>query len=137
MGMFDTVFVEVDLPDGFKAESFQTKDFECSLDYFKISEDGKLLFQDYSYEEIPEEERASLKFDYKYRRVDKGWFEWHTRRGTLFHGEFNFYTSGPEPEREWHEYIAKFNNGQLEEIIIDQHMNDFYRNISKKKDIDV
>lgn len=50
MGMFDEIVCEFKLPEPVPAfikkdHRFQTKDLDCTLDVYKISEDGRLLFQ--------------------------------------------------------------------------------------------
>lgn len=48
MGMFDTVRCQRRLPDGLDAskEWLQTKDFDCELETYTITEDGRLLNDD-------------------------------------------------------------------------------------------
>jgi hypothetical protein len=43
MGMFDTLEVLVDLPDGISQRFFQTKDFECEFESYTVSKDKRLL----------------------------------------------------------------------------------------------
>ena len=42
MGMFDDVFCERPLPDGWEHKAFQSKDFDCNLDHITIGADGRL-----------------------------------------------------------------------------------------------
>lgn len=94
MGMFDTVTCEQPLPDGADSGSleFQTKDMKFpGLDTYKISRSGRLIGPDGDMD---------------------------------FHGHLNFYGSsgwrqsqGDNSDYEWHEYDAKFTDGQLVEIV--------------------
>ena len=103
MGMFDWVKCEVELPDGFKSDSFQTKDMENLLCTYTITKEGRLIKtcpEWYIEEELPE-----IKED------------------TNFHGMFRFYgyEKGEKINDEnfkfvWHEYNAKFTNGNLVSI---------------------
>ena len=44
MGLFDTVKCEYPLPDPAHQDlEFQTKDFECLLDHYRITRDGRLV----------------------------------------------------------------------------------------------
>ena len=90
MGMFDYVDCELPLPDGWKGK-LQTRDFDCPyLETYTIRADGRLIHR---------ETRKTFGVD-----VD-----------TNFHGILNFY--GLEND-EWHEYNAKFTDGQLVSISI-------------------
>lgn len=65
MGMYDYLICEIDLPDGFSARHrFQTKDFECLLDLYTITKEGKLelIELDYSSESVKVE--ATRAIDY-------------------------------------------------------------------------
>ena len=66
---------DMPLPDGWKGEGMETKDFDCELAEHVITKDGRLAH-------------------------DPG-----------FHGVVNFY--GTDSEGDWHEYNAKFTDGQL------------------------
>jgi hypothetical protein len=84
MGMFDYVKSEVPLPDGYSGIC-QTKDFECPyLETYMIRADGRLIHQ-------PGDPKG--------------------RGDTNFHGILNFYAY--EDDKAWHEYDAKFTDGQL------------------------
>jgi hypothetical protein len=59
MGMYDSIRVEMALPDiGMVEDEFQTKDLDCALDHYRITADGRLecLFRET--EAIPEAERV-------------------------------------------------------------------------------
>lgn len=110
MGLFDRIYCEIPLPDGFTGE-MQTKDFACVLHSLLIRADGRLMIEDCDWEEVPLEERSNPKrrFLGKFRPINKRW------RDLDFHGDFCFYGSG-EADGEWHEYIARFTHGTLESI---------------------
>ena len=97
MGMFDEVICEVPLPDGWKHPIFQTKDFEDPyLDKYVIRADGRLIRK-------------------------KPWYESDVNddTDTNYHGLLRFYSYEGDPNDEtpiddrWHEYEAKFTDGQL------------------------
>lgn len=132
MGMFDHVdvsgvkdklghkFSKKDLKD------FQTKDFENQMHIYIITKEGRLMYQDFDYESVPEEERPFY-----------GKKEWKNPLGKMcgcikgipkplkdmdFHGVFNFYTgirdvnSKKKGAWKWYEYNAKFTDGNLVSI---------------------
>lgn len=108
MGMFDWVTCARLMPDGLDARDpkigrdFQTKDTDCNLDRYTITEDGRLLH----------EFRAWGDEGVQMREVP-------------FHGWLRFYTSTGDYNRrdpdksdyKWWEYMAKFTNGHLDEIL--------------------
>ena len=141
--MFDYVECEIDLPDGVKPEdlaySFQTKAFDNVMTTFRITKEGRLFFSDMEWERVGEYDPGWTKPKGtkipKYEVVKEDWVEWHTNRGTPFHGEFNFYTSTEDGI--WHEYTAIFNHGQLEAIVVDQEANKLLnQRIKKIKSLD-
>ena len=95
MGMFDDVICDVALPGEPKPKHkhFQTKDFSCSLDTYRIKEDGTLWVVEASNTEPKQ---------------------------VLFHGWLNFYMSegniNSYKDTLWFEYQAKFTDGQLQDI---------------------
>lgn len=112
MGMFDQVYCEIPLPDGFEGE-MQTKDFDCVLSKLLIRADGRLMIEQYDWEQVPLEERPNPKFPFlgSRRAINKRW------RDLDFHGDFRFYGSEGS-DSEWHEYSARFTHGGLESIHI-------------------
>lgn len=110
MGMFDRVYCEVPLPDGFTGE-MQTKDFDCALNTLLIRADGRLMMQECDWKEVPLDERPNPAFPSmgSRRAINKRW------RDLDFHGEFHFYGS-EGAGGVWHEYVARFTNGALEFI---------------------
>ena len=110
MGMYDQVYCDVPLPDGFTGE-MQTKDFDCALDTLLIRADGRLMIQECDWKEVPLDERPDprLPFIGSRRAINKRW------RDLDFHGDFRFYGSEGAGGA-WHEYIARFTYGTLEAI---------------------
>lgn len=102
MGMFDTVICDAELPievdHGPYHDDFQTKDFENILLRLRITKEGRLMVEAGGFGEGQE-------------------YEWHNRDGSLFSGEFNFYTNGANGR--WYEFTARFEDGQLQEIVDD------------------
>lgn len=97
MGLYDEILCEFPLP-GWPAGAeplFQTKDLDCCMERYRISEAGRLLTTRYQRgEETPT------------RELD-----------TEYHGYLVFYTSVERQDRrEWFEYRAKFTDGQIVEL---------------------
>ena len=88
--MFHRVKCEVPLPDGRDAANLQAKYFGCESDLYIITRDGRLI-----------------------RRHVSGLQE-HRECDMNLHGIFRFY--GTDAEKKWHEYAAKFTDGQLVKI---------------------
>lgn len=121
MGMFDYVRCEVPLPDGWRPEELQSKDFDCAMTTVLLRADGRLLIEDFEYVEVPKAERPYPDDDGlmglcgALRRVNRRW------RDLNHHGWFNFYGSERGQSGEmwggpWHEYNAKFTDGVLVSI---------------------
>lgn len=87
MGMFDYIKCEAPLPDGFDGE-LQTKDFDCEMTTHIITKDGRLML-------------GSIRRVHKYEDAN-------------FHGLVHFY--GTDADENWHEYNARFTDGQLVRI---------------------
>jgi hypothetical protein len=130
MGMFDNIKCEYKLPiDGLQDEIFQTKDFECLLDTYTITKDGKLILHEIEMIPVPEEERPYY-----------GKPEWNDKNGLykffgslksipigdkfIDHtGKIRFYTS---LKKGWVEFEAKFFDGILQDIqIVEYHEKGF------------
>ena len=92
--MFDHVKCEVPLPDGWDAANLQTKHFGCELDLYIITHDGHLIRRYVSDLQAQPERNSESDMN--------------------FHGIFRFY--GTDREKKWHEYAAKFTDGQLVKI---------------------
>ena len=103
MSMFDTVKCDMSLPDGYQPESsFQTKDMGNEMAHYRITSQGRLV------------------------RETEGWFEneeLDPPKDTNYHGMVRFYdleNSEEYPDDRsrctWHEYDAKFTDGQCVDI---------------------
>jgi hypothetical protein len=138
--MFDYIRCELPLPDGWSGE-LQTKDFDCEMVEHIISKEGRLMLDRGHNEEVPLMERRSWKAEWGdseaaqeehliealagcMRRVQK-------YEDANFHGLVNFCgleTVGYDPPEPgdvfkrpitvFHEYNAKFTDGQLVSIDI-------------------
>jgi hypothetical protein len=116
MGMFDYIKCEVPLPDGCESTCiFQTKDFESVLATHTITADG-FFFDDGCYVHIPKEDRLHPEADEMSFKGMLGCIKWVPKIKRLddFHGWFNFY--GSDKDGIWHEYSAKYTDGNLVEI---------------------
>ena len=92
--MYDYVKCDVPLPDGWDAGDLQTKHFGCEADTYTITRDGRLTRRYVSdLQDVPE---MDIECE------------------IIFHGVFRFY--GTDREKKWHEYAAKFTDGQLVKI---------------------
>jgi hypothetical protein len=136
MGMFDRIFCECELPDGFnpKGIEFQTKNLERELNVYTITADGRLLLHYVEWESTPEDE-----LPYPNIPIIGCMREKEGSRKLVevdFHGLITFYGSnlcaiGPKgfatvnDEEYWsREYTAKFTNGKLESIVLDLETSD-------------
>ena len=112
MGMFDYIRCEAPLPDGWKPSGpLQTKDFDCDMVCHVINAEGRLMLERIdAVHEVPKAQRhypnddgllglcGSVKLD-------------TSLHDSKFHGHVNFY--GHDEQKNWHEYDAKFTDGQL------------------------
>jgi hypothetical protein len=98
MGLFDTVYCEYPLPNpAHQALDFQTKNLDCGMETYTITQDGRLV------------RRARRGV----RGPDRD-IEWP------LHGDIRIYTSlrnedSPE-NRTWVEYVVRFTHGRVEWI---------------------
>jgi hypothetical protein len=115
MGMFDYIRCKVPLPDGWLPhEPLQTKDFDCDMVCHEISPQGRLLLQRVdSVHEVPKAERPYPNDDGMLGLCGSIHRE-KSVRDSNFHGILNFY--GSDQQKNWHEYNAKFTDGQLVSI---------------------
>ena len=91
MGLFDTVYCESPLPDAPHQElDFQTKDLECLLATYRITQAGRLVLQQRGRQGEPDSE-----------------VEWP------LHGDLSIYTS---KDSTWIEYVARFTHDRVEWI---------------------
>jgi hypothetical protein len=134
MGMFDYVRCDVPLPDGeqWGEQDLQTRDFEygdigASMTTYHITAEGRLLRLDREMEWIPPDEpvdtssRSLIHLLASFgteREVSRTWVD------VEHHGYLRFYGSKTDPIQfrsdvlRWHEYKAKFTDGQLIEITL-------------------
>jgi hypothetical protein len=124
MGMFDYVQCEVPLPDGLQPIELQTKDFECDMVVHVITKDGRLMMDCGHNEMVPLMERPYWKPEWGDSASAENEHPWEAICGSMrhvpkyedasFHGIINFY--GRDGDNNWHEYNAKFTDGQLVKI---------------------
>ena len=112
MGMFDWVDCKYPLPDGFvlpvqnNFDLFQTKDLECFMNRYTITEDGELLLTKIDYENNHNNQPTKIN----YHGIIT--FYGSNIRGVSARG---YITKNDEPL--WkREYEAKFTDGKLVEI---------------------
>lgn len=121
MGMFDNIVCDRIMPDGLDGSEveFQTKDFDNEMDVITITTDGRLKRDLWHYEDTSKDKLP-------YPDAKPG--SWQSICGIItrvvdkedvdmnFHGTFYFYAS--DKDKKWHEYIAKFTDGNLVEITV-------------------
>lgn len=116
MGMFDTIYCKVPLPENSPFDSttpFQTKSIdEPVMTTYVIEEDGRLMHRTGYYETVPENERPypeghKLAFIGSIRFIETGW------EPVDIHARVVFYASVGDV---WYDYEATFTHGQLEEL---------------------
>lgn len=110
MGMFDEVIIDYELPGrpayAGKDHRFQTKDFGCHLDLYRITEDGRLLYRQVEREWV---ENESSKIGGHLKIAKEEWID------TEFHGDLNVYTLNDRlPCSGWVEYTIRFTHGAVE-----------------------
>lgn len=96
MGMFDTIYCQYPLPNPRHQDlDFQTKDLECLLDTYTITQEGWLV-----------------------QHAKRGWGEGRLVRDVEWplHGDLRFYTSVKTEEPSRIEYVARFTHGRVEWI---------------------
>jgi len=133
MGMFDYVTCEYPLPElDFnivwpKNDPFQTKSFECMMEHYTITKDGRIIHHTVRHESVPEEERPFY-----------GTERWETSTLARFCGAMRSVPTGDvylnltdtirfynSKGYEWFEYSATFVDGKLVDIRrVNQHMFD-------------
>jgi len=118
MGMYDNLKISAKKLPLSKEEQttlgdnhdWQTKDFDCTLSDFEITDDGKLRFLNIRYEWDENAKSAMFEFTGKYGSLvvkDKKW------EYIEYHGYVNFYRSINDV---WYEFNAKFTDGKLVNI---------------------
>jgi hypothetical protein len=119
MGMFDTLYCDYPLLDNeVQHESFQTKDFSCVLDTYRITTDGRLYHEPDN--ELTDDETLFREADY----LDfQGAIKFYTFIERPFEPPLWTFAEGTdEPqgqvaEREWYEYHAMFVGGIVSQIV--------------------
>jgi len=119
MGLYDEIKCEYKLPEAPKAvqnDMFQTKDFECAMEYYTITEDGELLYHVYERYAVPEEKRpyyGTPKWDKQalYKLVGSIGSKFIEYKKIYYHGIINIYTIASD--REWWEYEIEFTKGKV------------------------
>ena len=139
MGMFDYIRCDYPLPDGWQpVGALQTKDFDCEMVTHVITADGRLMLErkaERPYPDAPDDSLLSMCgsvrtecsqhnsnfhgvvnfYGSEYRTMDD---QPARPRGTEHHGEKVCDYTTKEPLKQiWHEYDAKFTDGQLVEIV--------------------
>jgi hypothetical protein len=128
MGMFDYLKCKYPLPESAPSwvtseTEFQTKDTDAQyLEYYTITEEGRLIHHGVRYETVPEEDRPYY-----------GKPEWETLSlfrlaGSIgsvptgdivieYHGDLNIYAMNTEKQPyEFYECVVRFNNGIVQYI---------------------
>ncbi len=113
MGMFDYIKCEYPLPDGWNGE-LQTKDFDCEMVTHIITADGRLML-----EGIIESKFHGIVNFYgsEYHSLN----DQPARPKGVSHGPDGVkdYTTGEPLKHIWHEYNAKFTDGKLVSISVE------------------
>lgn len=116
MGMFDYIRCEVPLPDGWKPDGpLQTKDFDCDLVCHVITKEGRLMLERIdAVHEVPKADRPYPNDDGLLGMCGSIRTETSVHDSN-FHGVVNFYSYEGDinVNHQWHEYNAKFTDGQL------------------------
>lgn len=114
--MFDYVTVEVDLPDNFKSDNFQTKDFFNQMVTHRITKDGKFKLSTIKETNvIPKEQRPYPDGPGILGLI--GSVETVTvEHDFLYTGVFNFYAI--DKDKKLHDYYATFDKGSLVKITL-------------------
>jgi hypothetical protein len=118
--MFDYVRCEVPLPDGFTGE-LQTKDLGCDMVTHVIRADGRLVIERIDTTElVPKAERPYPDApDGSIMALAGSMRNIKSQHVPDFHGWLRFYGSEGWHVKgtwKWHEYRAKFTDGQLVKI---------------------
>ena len=122
MGLYNDVKCEYLLPDTPKEvqnDIFQTKDFECLMNEYVITEDGELFLSVYEYYEVPEEERPyygtpEWEGNQFKRLVGSMGHKFIENKKINHHGIIFIYTIASD--REWWEYEIKFTDGKVTNV---------------------
>jgi hypothetical protein len=92
MGMYDTIYSRIALPDcDLPPEAdYQTKDLDCFLEHYLIDTDGRLL---------------------RCRSIAEDPLDPSGAEDTHYHGDLRFGTT--EPGDRFYEFVARFTDGRL------------------------
>jgi len=135
MGLFDTIYCKYPLPiPNLEKEDFQTKDLDCSMDTYEISEEGKLYKIIKNYKERKKPDMLKWGSEEYFKWLDDNPLEliFEEKRPILHHGVINFYTSINFPDQQdsklkdfrWVEFDAYFSYGNLDKIeIVEDRVN--------------
>lgn len=115
MGLFDDVKIDYPLPEpAHNGYDYQTKDLECLMQRYTITEDGRLLQHAFHLEVVPGETRKIFGSEVSaLTRVEDGDVE------IPHHGDVFVYTSRagvPTPEG-WIEYRVRFTEGRVSSVV--------------------
>ena len=113
MGMYDEIKCDYPLPDAhMQNRTFQTKSFDCLLDRYTISDEGRLIHNTHTLELTPEDKLPypDTPFIGMYTRVETGPVD------TEYHGDVFFYDWDDRSNSDLIEYQARFTDGQLQWI---------------------
>jgi len=122
MGMYDTVKCKYPLPQHTEVQdhTFQTKDFDCVLDEYTITEDGKLVLHEKIWEVVPEEERPYYGTEKWSNPLYRLFGSLRTRylgdRVIDYHGDLRFYTVS---RNKLLTFKARFTHGELESLTLE------------------
>lgn len=122
MGMFDYIRCEVPLPDGFQGE-LQTKDLDCELLEHQITKDGRVLvaregFGEHANVKYEDAEYHGFLSFYGLEYLKENGEPFRDGGGVMHTGaETVSQKTGERLKLVWHEYRAKFTEGQLVEIV--------------------
>lgn len=119
MGLYSNVKCEYKLPGApreVQNDIFQTKDFECEMYDYTITEDGELFLSVYECYEVPEEERPYYGTPEWEEKPFKKLFgstgrEFVENRKINHHGIIFIYTIAKD--KKWWEYEIKFTDGKV------------------------
>jgi len=103
MGMFDEVVVKYPLPNAkVQYDIFQTKDLECLLDQYRITEEGRLLRLLVDKEIVKDENET---FGFRVNISNERWID------TEHHGDLSIYTYTPDGR--YCEFVFRFTEGTV------------------------
>jgi len=121
MSLYDDVKCEYKLPGATREvqkDVFQTKNFECAMDNYTITEGGELIHHVHEYESVPEEERphyGTPEWDQKlYKLVGCMRSKFVKDVKVNHHGIIFIYTI--TKDKEWWEYMIKFTDGKIIDV---------------------